>query len=242
MLRALDEEGGDWFVKFGINHGGKSPEAIVRESMISLLAQAVDAPVVPAWVIPADGFLHLVPDLHKDAIRDHVALMPYLGETTMEKDMAQAKEVVNRDPPTVADIFAFMHWIGDDDRSLSDVMLVGGKLVLIDNGMCGPGRDSRIRSYHPMPDTNPARLILKCYGGGKKALVEFVLRTAGVSPALLAAPPIINRIEALSRDAIHELVLASNIEPWVAEKLSERKQTLRAEYTTWLEQAVNVCR
>jgi hypothetical protein len=242
MLQATDPAGKKWVVKFAVNHGGRAPESCKREVLISLLGQALGVPVVDAWTIPTDGQLELVEPLHNDAIRDHAVLMPLLpGEAVAGVENA-AKAAVSQSPADAADIFAFMHWVGDEDRSLLDVILVDGRFVLIDNGLCGPGRDGRIRGYHPMPDTNPTRLVLKCYGGGKRALVEFVLCDAAVPSALLADPPVISRIEALGDTAVEKFVRASNVEGWVADVLNARKSTIRSEYSEWLSQAVEVCR
>lgn len=242
MLLATNPAGKEWVVKVSIDHGNRAPETCKREHLISLLGQAVGVPAVDAWTIPTDGLLHLVEPLHEEAIRDHAVLMPRLAGEVVERVRDAAKAAVTESPADAADIFAFMHWIGDEDRSLADVMLVDGRLVLIDNGLCGPGRDSRIRSYHPMPDPDPTRLVLKCYGGGKPALVEFVLRDAAVSSNLLADPPVISRIEALGDAAVENFVGASSVEGWVADVLNARKSTLRSEYTGWLSRAVEVCR
>jgi hypothetical protein len=99
----------------------------------------------------------------------------------------------------------------------------------------------QIRGYHPMPDCSPDRIAKKCYGGGKYAFVEFVLRDAGVAPAQIANPGIIEQIEELTDEAVAAFVGVSRVGTWVAEVLNDRKQTLKGDYAEWLESSARYC-
>lgn len=127
------------------------PDIGEREAMTSGFGRLLGMSVVPAWVVPADQFrpADLPPD--SEIIRDRCVVMPRIIGPTVEADQQQAKRLVRSGPADVADMFAFMHWIGDEDRGRADVMIEGERLVLIDNGLCGPGWSDRLRGAHPHP-------------------------------------------------------------------------------------------
>ena len=143
----------------------------------------------------------------------------------------------------IGNALAFLHWLGDEDRGLTDVMFERDDFVLIDNGLCGPGTHSWLRGYHPTPDAySRARIILKCYGGGKKSFVEFLLKDLAIDPQLLGGAQMIERIEAFDDDAIAFICTSTGVNAKAGRILMARKLSLRGDYAEWLRQAVKLCR
>lgn len=236
-------DGGSWFIKFCANVDDRIPDICAREVLISLLGQLLDIPVVPAWSIPAADLPdHQLPT-DRSLIRDKAVVMPWLNGKTVDRDKDQAMQLVRTAPDRIADLFAFMHWVGDEDRGLTDVLLEGGRFVLIDNGLCGPGRDSLLRGSHPSPGTyhvRPESLIKMCYPG-KPSLVAFVLRDVRISVTEVRCPKVIERIKALSDTTIQAIVQASGLRSWVGDMLILRRELIEASYLEWLAKAVRVC-
>jgi len=166
--------------------------------------------------------------------------MPFLKGETLENKRLPAASRVGMDPNGVADVFAFMHWIGDEDRGLSDVMLVGGKFILIDNGLCGPGQSDQLRGYHPWPQTySDEQIVKKCYFR-KPSLVAFVLRDTELPHHLFASPPVLERIPQIPEDVVREVVRSVGIPDPVAESLIARKATIEADYQQWFMRATQL--
>jgi hypothetical protein len=211
-----------------------------REALTSLLGRLVDVPAVDAWVVPLSLFPAVIlpgrDEPEAPLVRDRCVVMPFLDGATAASDPAGAIAAVGLAPAAAGDLLAFMHWIGDEDRGLDDVMAVGGRLLLIDNGLCGPGRpESGLRGYHPLWEAFDAGAKLrKCYGG-KRAFVEFVLRDAGLPHATFAGPPVIGRIQSLASETIRRVVGHLGLHARVAAVLAERTRHLAHEYEQWLD-------
>jgi hypothetical protein len=240
MIKATDEKGHQWVVKFCVNHDGKVPESCKREQLISMLGRALGIPVVEAWVIPTnDELIRLVQPLYSQGrsqgIRDHAVLMPFLIGHTIDRVRQEAIAAVQACPELVSSTFAFMQWVGDNDRGLADVMLCDGKAVLIDNGLCGPGKNRSIPSYYPHA-VSPKGIIRMCVEG-KSSFVDFVLKEARIPTSSLSNPSVIEQIKGLSHEALKEFVIAAGVESWVADKLDARKATLHTDYQAWLASA-----
>lgn len=232
-----------WFIKFCANVDGRIPDICEREVLISLFGQLLDVPVVSAWSIPAGDLPEHQLPTDRPLISNKAVVMPWLNGSTVERDKDQAMQLVRTGPGHIADLFVFMHWVGDEDRGLMDVYLEGGRLVLIDNGLCGPGRDSLLRGTHPSPGTYHVQqdsLIKMCYPG-KPSLVAFVLRDVRVSLTEVRSPKAINRIQALSDAAIQAIVQAAGLGSWIGDILILRRELVQASYLEWLAKAVRVC-
>jgi hypothetical protein len=236
-------EEGSWFIKFCTNVDNRIPDICERELLISLLGQLLDVRVVSAWSIPATDLPALQLPEDPSLIRDKAVVMPWLNGSTVEGAKDQAMQLVLTAPDCIAELFAFMHWVGDEDRGLVDVFLEDGRLVLIDNGLCGPGRDSLLRGAHPSPGTyhtQPDSLIEMCYPG-KPSLVAFVLRDVRISITEVRSPKVIDRIQALSDAAIHAIVQAAGLGSWIGDILILRRELIQASYLEWLAKAIRVC-
>jgi hypothetical protein len=137
----------------------------------------------------------------------------------------------------MADVFAFMHWVGDEDRGLTDIMLVNGQFVLIDNGLCGPGPDDRLRGYHPDAGVfSTDQILKKCYPG-KPSLVAFVLRDAKLPREQFECPPVLRRIADLSDQDVIDICQTAKVGSQVADVLNTRRLTLNDDYRGWLASA-----
>jgi hypothetical protein len=169
--------------------------------------------------------------------------MPMLVGSTVSQSRAETIEAIRAAPGQAANVFAFMHWVGDEDRGLADVFLVKNELILIDNGLCGPGRDCLVRGAHPNPEVyraNSEALVKKCYPG-KQSLVAFVFRDSGVSAMKMREPKAIENIEAIPDRAVTQMVQVAGLPSWIGEVLILRKPLLRSSYLEWLSQAIQVC-
>lgn len=231
------------FIKFCYHDNQHILDICEREVFISLLGQMLEIPVVQAWSVPARLLAAQPPADDGNLIRDRFVLMPWIAGSTLEQSQLEAADRIRADPERVANLFAFLHWVGDEDRGLSDIMLSDGLLVLIDNGLCGPGRDPVLRGAHPSPNDyrdKPHAIIEKC-NPGKPSLVAFVLRDVGVSAADLMRPTVIEEIEALTDSCIRELVRVAGLQQWVADVLILRQQSLHSSYLEWLTQAAQLC-
>lgn len=166
--------------------------------------------------------------------------MPYLDGSNFERNPIAAAARIGMQLPAAANALAFMHWIGDEDRGLSDVMYSDNTFFLIDNGLCGPGTSTPLRGYHPTPEVYTTdRIILKCYGGGKPSFVEFLLGALQFDAKVFAAPGALQAIEDLSDETIREVVSLVHVDKDVATTLILRRATIRNDYSLWLAQADN---
>lgn len=236
-------DAGSWFIKFCMNVNGRIPDICEREVLISLLGEMLDVPVVSAWSIPTNHLPNCQLPKDRSLIIEKAVVMPWLNGSTIDRDRAQAEQLVRAAPSRIADLFAFMHWVGDEDRGLVDVFLEQDRLVLIDNGLCGPGRDSLLRGAHPSSGTyhtQPDSVVKMCWPD-KASLVAFVLRDVRVSVTEIRSPEVIERILALSDAAIQAIVQAAGLGSWVADILILRRELVRASYLEWLAKAVRVC-
>ncbi len=241
-------QSGMWLVKFCRNDYDRVPEVCEREAMTSLFGLLLGVPAVEAWVVPTPK-LATNPVQHIrdwDLIQDRFVLMRYVDQEPAgsfeENPTAGALRVKSR-INEIGNALAFLHWLGDEDRGLTDVMFERDEFVLIDNGLCGPGTDNRLRGYHPTPDAfSRARIILKCYGGGKKSFVEFLLKDLAIDPHLLGGRQMIERIEAFDDDPIALICALTGVNAAAGRILMARKHSLRNDYAEWLQQAVELCR
>ena len=122
-----------WVMKFCNNNHGRIPEICEREVLISLLGKAVGVRVVNAWVIPSKCALPILEVNYRKehhVIQEKIVLMPMLSGNTIAKSRAQAGELLSNKSDLASDIFAFMHWVGDEDRGLEDMMLVNNEIIL----------------------------------------------------------------------------------------------------------------
>ncbi len=250
MWRAKGPGGTDWLIKICRNTRERTPEICERELWISLLGKVVGIPVVDAWVVCTNLFEDLdLSDSDESSrgklIRDKCVLMPLLKGETVQKKREAAASCIGRKPEAAADIFAFMRWVGDEDRGLCDVMLVDGELVLIDNGLCGPGDDALLRGYHPTPEAyqnNNNWRVKMCNCSGKRSLVSFVLRDLELPHRLFATPPALERIIRLSDDAVYRTAEEAGIKRDYAKILVDRKQAAYRDYDEWFGEASNLCK
>jgi hypothetical protein len=243
VYRVQGNDGRHWFVKFCRHNDNRILDICEREVLVSLLGELLQVPVVRAWSIPA-GQLR-APDLPVDASlsRDRCVLMPLLSGSSVADSRRRATELARSAPSLLANLFAFMHWVGDEDRGLGDVFLADDTFVLIDNGLCGPGRDPVLRGAHPDAGVyrgNPERIVKKCYPH-KASLVAFVLRDAGVPASELRRPNVIESIEALPDRAVRQIVQTAGLASWIGDVLIVRQGVIRGSYLEWLSQAAQAC-
>jgi len=236
-----------WLLKLCRNNNGNVPETCRREALTSLFGTLLDVPVVDAWVVPISLLAKYTPRQNpdKDLILDEFVLMPLLANgKSLEQNPCAGAARIGMQIEKVADVFAFMHWIGDEDRSLSDVMCEGDRIYLIDNGLCGPrpGPTKKLRGYHPTPEVyNERSITLKCYGS-KPSFVEFVLKKLELADNLLLDPGALHTIAALPDIVIQKVVASVGVDEDVARTLIQRKATIIEDYKAWFAEAVKICR
>jgi hypothetical protein len=236
----------DLVVKFCFNPANAVPDIYEREHFVSLIGKVLDIPVVDAWIVktrPLKGIDLPATGEACPLLRDRCIAMPLLeGEAALDNP-SHAKEIVQAAPERIGDLFAFLHWIGDEDRGLKDIMLVEDKMVLIDNGLCGPGRNGILRGSHPLVGDycqHPHSMVLMCYWR-KPSFVAFVLHDLQMSALAFRQPAVLTRIKELPDRAIQRLVRETGLTPWVADVLILRRDVLDASYTDWLARAAQVC-
>jgi hypothetical protein len=239
-----DGGGHSWFIKFCKDHEKKREDICEREVLVSLFGQVLGIPIVKAWMVSADSIaaVQTLPD-DPTLIRHKCVVMEWLEGPTLMNDLDAATKTVRSNTGCIANLLAFMHWIGDEDRGLNDVILDEGQLVLIDNGLCGPGGDDVLRGAHPDCGVfwgNRVALLTKCYPH-KGSFVEFVLSHVAISTSSLQRATVIDNIQNLPTDAIRRIVDATGLERWVADELIARQLRLRNDYLDWLSQAAQVC-
>ena len=215
----------------------KVQDVYEREEMASILGHLLEVPIVRAWISSTNGITFL-PGNQSGLIRDKCIVMDFLHGHTLLDDRAAAANWVRNHIRDVADIFAYMHWIGDEDRGLEDIMLVGDELVLVDNGLTGPPVfDSPLRGTHPMVDyfiNNPKQILKKCFPG-KPSFVAFVIRDLRISCEDLKNPGFIDRCVAMNSIDIRGIVEGLGMHPMIADVLDRRRRTLQDEYAEWIE-------
>jgi hypothetical protein len=238
--RAVTPDGTRFVVKWSKNNDNRVPEINERDQLTAVLGSLVGVPVVQAWVVPSSSLpdAGLPPDeANAPLVRDKCVVMPFLGGPTVAMSKPASAIRVAWNPAAVADIFAFMHWIGDEDRGLDDVILDGDRLVLIDNGLCGPGRpESPLRGYHPQWEVfREENRLKKCYGG-KPSLVAFVFRDLRLPHGFFASPPVIERINDVTHEELQVLADYCGVERRVADVLIGRKASLASDFQDWFGQ------
>jgi hypothetical protein len=170
-------------------------------------------------------------------------VMPELCGKSLDKvPKSELKTTLVGKEPQIADLLAFSHWIGDEDRGTADVMLECDELMYVDNGLCGPAGSKKLRGAHPHQDMfNDEAIAKKCFPG-KPSFVAAVLRDAQVTQASLASPHVIQRLCQTSPAIIASLLDLSGIRDARFEAvLSSRTITLRADYDSWLKSAISFC-
>jgi len=227
-----------WFVKYCRNDDGALHDICEREALACIVGKVTDVDTIPAYVVsrllrPAESN-----NLPKDLIRDRCVLMPFLSGQTLRLRNPSAETVISRQIRRIASLLAATYWLGDEDRGVDDVMLVGDTLVFVDNGLTGPRRGSRLRGAHPRESVFGSREIAKrCYPG-KPSFSMRLLRDMRIAPELIRDAQVIGRIESLADADIFEIVVAARMDRWVGEVLIRRRDVLRQDYESWLETAV----
>jgi len=230
---------GTWIIKFCRHDDQRVPEVCRREAMASLFGRIVSVPVVDAWVLPADLIERHRPEQDGQLILDEFVLMREVKGKAFEENRLAGAARIGMQAESVGDVLAFMHWIGDEDRGLADVMYEGNNFLLIDNGLCGPGNNPKLRGYHPDPNAfSHDRVIMKCYGGGKQSFVEFIIKEVEFNVQRLQEPAVLRRIGGLDDGVVKEVVERLGIDVPVAKTLIERRSTIAADYDSWLAEAV----
>ncbi len=228
---------GPFFLKLS-RHDGKVFDICEREEMASIFGHLLSVPIVRAWTSPTKR-IAFPPGIDSSFIRDKCVVMDFIEGHSLFSNRIASEIWVRNHIRVVADIFSYMHWIGDDDRGLEDIMMIGNKLLLVDNGLTGPPTfTSPLRSSHPHPQTlsrNPIQLLKKCFPG-KSSFVAFAIRDLRVSCDELKSPGFIDRCLALDSDDLHGIVEGLGMQTSIANVLDSRRLTLRDEYHEWIEQ------
>ncbi len=225
-----------YFLKLSLTDG-KVFDICEREEMASIFGHLLNIPVVRAWSSLTDG---IVFPSGTETLCNVVkcVIMDWIDGNSLLQDKTAAETVVRSQIQVFADIFAYMQWIGDDDRGLEDIMMVGNKLLLVDNGLTGPPTiDSPLRSAHPGIELfahNPIQVLKRCVPS-KPSFVAFVMRDLRVSCDELKHPDFIDRCVALHSDDLHGIIEGLGMQPSIANVLDSRRQTLRDEYHEWIE-------
>jgi hypothetical protein len=241
---ATDSNDAKWIVKFCKNDANRVPEICDREVLISLFGKVLTVPVVESWTISVNEINIDINDIaryEREIVRDKAVLMRMLIGDTVGHNRTAAAAVIEHAPERVADLFAFMYWVGDEDRGLEDVFIAGDYLTLIDNGLCGPNVHDFLRGYHPFPEVYQYDNRVKMCYGGKSSFVAFVLRDCRIQQSILNNPAVLERIEQLDFKSIVNITRSLSLSDYVAIKLSNRTLTLRNEYADWLKRAVTLC-
>lgn len=239
---AIDPDGTKWLVKVGKSTYHRSPEMCERELLVSLFGKVLAVPVVDAWIILTDWLQGLqIPD-DPEAIKDRCVLMPWLAGSTVEEKRPAAAAWIATNTAATADILGLMWWMGDEDRGLTDVMLSDRRLILIDNGLCGPGLDPKLRGYHPTPEAYGREQIVKMCNSSKPSFVEFVLRDCELDHGLFATPNVLQRISEFDEGVIKEVTQAAKVSDYVAPILIDRKREVQSDYGSWFREASALCK
>lgn len=232
----------NWFLKRCRTTGGGVPDLCEREVLASCLGHILDVPVVRSWCIACDvnGILGNQPNGGtNDWISDRLVVMPYLKGHTVEEQPCASAFVLGAHSVKVGELLAFMHWIGDEDRGRSDVFVENDRFVLIDNGLTGPSRKSKLRGAHPQERdflNSPHQIVKKCFPG-KPSFVAFLIRDCRVPREWLESPPVIERIESLDTNRIRPVVEYAGLPSYVTDELAHRANLIRAEYSQWVSSA-----
>lgn len=231
-----------WVAKFHATFGEKVTQAVNREVMVSRLGLLLDLPVLQSWHFPGELIFKKLPleansyTIGKNIEPHSFVLSPYLTGTTIADNREEAEQWIKNNLSSVADILAFMHWIGDEDRSINDLMLVDDELILIDNGLCGPRNGEReLRSYHPSPlDFSAQQIIKKCHPG-KPSFVDFLFGVLGLSTEVFMSPGVIGKILAIDTKKIAQIVADCGLSQETINTLVNRRITLQSDYHRWLD-------
>jgi hypothetical protein len=221
-------------------HDGRVHDICEREQFATLMGALLRVPVVDSAVIPIVEGMGIPPHPPTHFVQDRCVVMPLLKFPSLDRLTASQKEFAFQDFSELANLLCFMHWIGDEDRGTSDVFVVNGGPLLIDNGLCGPGRDSLVRSAHPYPERYHACFgawLKKCHPG-KPSFVAHILRSASVDQRrILEKPSIVSAIERLTETDLVAVGTTARLASWVVQKLKERQQSLSTSYFEWLRDA-----
>lgn len=225
------------FIKF-CKHDSKVFDICKREELASIIGELIGVPVVKAWCLPM-SHLTSPPSLGPEFVPNEFVVMPLLDGGSFQQYRDAAASIVKSRIDQIKDVFAYMHWIGDDDRGIADVMTEGDHFVLVDNGLTGPPLfQTPLRGSHPYPHmltNNRGQIVKKCIHE-KPSLVAFVVRDVGVSSDRLRDPSVISRIELVEEDVLREIVSDLGMDSRIASQLIERKNTLRSDFTLWIDE------
>jgi len=236
----------EWFIKFCRNTKGRVPDICEREELTYLFGRIFGLPIIRAVVLnnPEKAIKNTL-SLGDDIVKNKCVLLPFIQGSNLKSFFDQSikkLEILKHHQESWKNILAFYHWIGEEDRGLTDVMIDNDKIIFIDHGLSGPGHSNRLRSVHPYPEKfKPDDIIRKCFPG-KKSLVDFIFKDLGINPKDLYNLPIINFIEALPEYIISSYVnslplIDSNGNDFRKKYkyvLIKRQKNLRKDFQDWI--------
>lgn len=228
--------------KFCRAEDARLPLICEREEFVSIMGTVLGIPVVNAWVFPTNQLPAVEIDKSQFII-DKCVVMELLPAKTVHDSQDEASKIVLNNVMAIANTFAFLHWIGDEDRGTKDVLVHDSSLVLIDNGLCGPAPDRAIRGAHPAKQVyvnHPDAMIKMCFHG-KPSLVAFVFRHLKVTALAFRQPKVLVSIKELTDESISQIVAAAHLPQWIADTLILRREILDHSYLEWLSSAAHVC-
>lgn len=219
-------------------HNSVVQDICEREQFTSMMAEILEVKFVSAWIssIP-DGVL--IEQVQPEYVRDRIVLMDHIHGNTASEAPDLSATILSNQAASIGDLLCFMHWIGDEDRGLNDIMLVNDDFLAIDGGLCGPREESGVfRSAHPHIKSYPPKHILrKCYPKKEPSLVEFVINVVSLDIKQLQDPRIIESINTLHDDSIKQVVDASGLAPYIADIMIDRKKSIAQDFHDWLREA-----
>lgn len=227
----------EYFLKVSKHENNKVLDICEREEVASIFGQKLEIPTVLAWTVKTDQVV-FSRTFDQEWVQGKCVAMEFVAGIPLCCILQEiAVQTVLENVDEVFDIFAYMHWIGDDDKGLEDVMLRSGRLVLVDNGLTGPPMfPSPLRSAHPYPGQwrNDPKDIARKSCPNKSSIVEFVFKTAKVPTDHVSLPRFIERCEGLDAGGIRAVIDSVGMNPQIANTLDKRRKTLRGDYAEWI--------
>lgn len=208
-----------------------------REQFASMAAKVVGVSFARAWVVKLDGIIF---QEQRDSafVQDRCVLSEFVTGRQISKGCEPDIELIKSVPNQIADIYAFLHWLGDEDRGVTDLLVTPEHLTLIDGGLCGPRKgETQLRGAHPYPEKyTDLQVLKKCYPG-KPSVIRIAINDAGIPKPELEQTLVIERIQSLRDSDIRELVQFCKLNDYVADTLIKRRQTISDDYANWLNEA-----
>lgn len=210
-----------------------------REELFSILAKALQLPVVDAWYIRADS-LRLPPSVWSgNIIPDKASVSVWLKRdfecpacSRSSKSFTQ-KELLN-----LSDLFLYCLWIGDEDRKKSDVIWIGDRPHLFDQSLSGPtSKPNSSKTY--CRGTHHQRFDLKLFS--KEQVVKMspsgypslLAHTVQDHSSELPISTLHQRIRDIEQRDIENVVNQLGMQNRIAEELCKRQESLKADYENW---------